>query len=99
MSTLHRVVFGQSTSSIHTHVRSITDPDMLELGAPVVGPYASRPDPAHPTGRHSTCGAGDGTVGDTAPRLTLEQGMAQFAAWCTVSSPLILGFDLANETE
>jgi len=25
--------------------------------------------------------------------------MAQFAAWCTVSSPLVLGFDLGNDTE
>lgn len=74
-------------------------PDMLELGCPVVGPHASRPDPGHPTGRHSMCNASDGTVGDTAPRLSLEQGKAQFAAWCTVSSPLILGFDLGNETE
>jgi hypothetical protein len=38
-------------------------------------------------------------VGDTAPRLSLEQGKAEFAAWCTVSSPLILGFDLGNSTE
>ena len=72
---------------------------MLELGAPVVGPFATRPDLAHPEGRRSICGAGDGTVGDTAPRLTLDQGKAQFAAWCCVSSPLILGFDLGNETE
>ena len=67
-------------------------PDMLELGAPVVGQYAS------PT-RRSLCNATDGTVGDSAPRLSVEQGRAQFAAWCTVSSPLILGFDLGNETE
>ena len=45
------------------------------------------------------CNASDGTVGDTAPRLSVPQGQAQLAGWCTVSSPLILGFDLANETE
>jgi len=72
---------------------------MLELGAPVVGPHAARPDPQHPTGRHSMCNATDGTDGDISPRLNLEQGKAEFAAWCTVSSPLILGFDLGNETE
>lgn len=73
--------------------------DMLELGAPVVGPHAARPDPQHPSGRHSMCNSSDGSKGDSAPRLTLEQGMAEFAAWCTVSSPLILGFDLGNDTE
>ena len=55
---------------------------MLELGTPVVGQYAARPDPAHPTGRHSMCNASDGTNGDTGPRLSLEQGKAEFAAWC-----------------
>ena len=45
------------------------------------------------------CNASDGTVGDSAPRLSIAQGRAQLAGWCTVSSPLILGFDLANETE
>jgi hypothetical protein len=45
------------------------------------------------------CNASDGTVGDSAPRLSFEQAQAQLAGWCTVSSPLILGFDLANETE
>lgn len=55
---------------------------MLELGTPVVGQYAARPDPAHPTGRHSMCNASDGTKGDTGPRLSLEQGKAEFAAWC-----------------
>lgn len=74
-------------------------PDMLELGCPVVGPHASRPDPAHPNGRHSSCSASDAVTGDTGPRLSLEQGKAQFAAWCTVSSPLILAFDLGNTTE
>ena len=68
-------------------------PDMLELGAPVVGEYASS------SGRHSLCNASDGTVGDSAPRFTVEQGKAEFAAWCSVSSPLILGFDLGSETE
>ena len=29
----------------------------------------------------------------------MEQAKAQFAGWCTVSSPLVLGFDMANETE
>jgi hypothetical protein len=75
------------------------DPDMLELGAPVVGVWAPKPTPSHPDGRQSTCGPHDGTHGDTLPRLSLEQGKAQYAAWCTVSSPLILGFDLGNETE
>jgi hypothetical protein len=51
-------------------------PDMLELGAPVVGEYASS------SGRHSMCNASDGTVGDSAPRFTVEQGKAEFAAWC-----------------
>eukprot|EP00729_Bicosta_minor_P020036 gene20036-7338_t len=74
-------------------------PDMLELGTPVVGQHASRPDPTHPNGRHSMCNKSDGTVGDTGPRLSLEQGKAEFAAWCSVSSPLILGFDIGNETE
>ena len=37
----------------------------------------------------SMCNASDGTVGDTAPRLSLEQGKAQLAGWCTVSSPLV----------
>jgi hypothetical protein len=68
-------------------------PDMLELGAPVVGEHATA------SGRRSMCNASDGTVGDSAPRLTVEQGKAEFAAWCTVSSPLVLGFDLGNETE
>jgi hypothetical protein len=75
-------------------------PDMLELGAPVVGPWAATsPRDVGGPPRKSLCGAKDGTVGDTGPRLSLEQGKAQFAAWCSVSSPLILGFDLANETE
>lgn len=74
----------------------VTDPDMLELGAPVVGKYAAtspRDGPNSPQ-RKSTCGPNDGTKGDTAARLTLEQGKAEFAAWCSVSSPLILGFDV-----
>ena len=54
-------------------------PDMLELGCPVLGSFASRPDPGHPEGRRSSCNATDGTSGDTASRLTLEQGKAQFA--------------------
>ena len=45
------------------------------------------------------CNASDGTVGDTAPRLSVPQAQAQLAGWCTVSSPLILGFDIANQTE
>ena len=45
------------------------------------------------------CNASNGTVGDTAPRLSVSQGKAQLAGWCMVSSPLILGFDLANATE
>ena len=71
-------------------------PDMLELGTPVVGQHASRPDPTHPNGRPSLCNKSDGTVGDTGPRLSLEQGKAEFAAWCSVSSPLILGFDIVS---
>ena len=74
-------------------------PDMLELGAPVVGPHAARNQPSRGRQSHSVCNSTDGTAGDSAPRLSLEQGKAQFAGWCTVSSPLVLGFDLANETE
>jgi hypothetical protein len=74
-------------------------PDMLELGAPVVGPHAARYQPSRGRQWKSMCNASDGTVGDTAPRLSISQGQAQLAGWCTVSSPLILGFDLANETE
>lgn len=76
-------------------------PDMLELGAPVVGLWAATSPRNGPGGppRKSLCSSTDGTVGDTGPRLSFEQGKTQFAAWCTVSSPLILGFDLANETE
>ena len=76
-------------------------PDMLELGAPVVGAYAATSPRDGPDGprRKSTCGRADGTKGDTAPRLTLEQGKAEFAAWCTVSAPLVLGLDMGNETE
>ena len=74
-------------------------PDMLELGAPVIGPHAARHQPSRGRQWKSMCNASDGTVGDTAPRLSFEQGQAQLAGWCTVSSPLILGFDLANETE
>ena len=69
---------------------------MLELGAPVVGKYAAtspRDGPNSPP-RKSTCGPSDGTKGDTSARLTLEQGKAEFAAWCSVSAPLILGFDV-----
>ena len=72
---------------------------MLELGAPVVGPHAARNQPSRGRQTHSMCNSSDGTVGDSAPRLSLEQGKAQFAGWCSVSSPLVLGFDLANETE
>ena len=32
-------------------------------------------------------------------RMTLEESAGHFAAWCTVSSPLILSFDLSNLTE
>lgn len=74
-------------------------PDMLELGAPVVGPHAARYQPSRGRQFQSMCNASDGTAGDSAPRLSFEQGQAQLAGWCTVSSPLILGFDLANETE
>jgi hypothetical protein len=70
------------------------DPDMLELGAPVVGPHAARYQPSRGRQTHSLCNASDGTVGDTGPRLSLEQGKAQFAGWCTVSSPLVLGGSL-----
>ena len=51
-------------------------PDMLELGAAVVGAYAATSPRDGPDGprRKSTCGREDGTKGDTAPRLTLEQG-------------------------
>ena len=74
-------------------------PDMLELGAPVVGPHAARYQPSRGDQFRSMCNSTDGTVGDSAPRLSLEQGKAQFAGWCSVSSPLVLGFDLANDTE
>lgn len=77
------------------------DPDMLELGAPVIGTFAAtspRGGPNSPP-RKSTCSSNDTTKGDTGPRLSMEQGRAEFAAWCTVSAPLILGFDLGNETE
>ena len=75
------------------------DPDMLELGAPVVGPHAARYQPSRGRQYRSLCNASDGTTGDTGPRLSMEQAKAQFAGWCTVSSPLVLGFDMANETE
>lgn len=76
------------------------DPDMLEIGAPVVGRFASTwPNKFGPGSRHSMCNGSDGTAGDTAPRLSLEQAKAEFAGWCTVSAPLILGFDLGNDTE
>eukprot|EP01052_Picozoa_sp_SAG31_P020977 SAG31_NODE_1600_length_7791_cov_15.201508_5_plen_214_part_00 len=74
---------------------------MLELGAPVVGKWAAvspRDGPDSPR-RKSKCGPDDGTKGDTGPRLTFEQGKAEFAAWCTVSAPLVLGFDTGNTTE
>ena len=74
-------------------------PDMLELGAPVVGPHAARYQPSRGRQYRSMCNASDGTAGDTGPRLSMEQAKAQFAGWCTVSSPLVLGFDMANETE
>ena len=76
-------------------------PDMLELGAPVVGKYAASSPRNGPTGppRESNCSDHDGTVGDTQPRLSFAQAQAEFAAWCTVSAPLILGFDLGNTTE
>jgi alpha-galactosidase len=32
-------------------------------------------------------------------RLSYAQAQAEFAAWCVVSSPLILSFDMSNETE
>ena len=32
-------------------------------------------------------------------RLTYEQAQGHFGAWCVVSSPLILGFDMSNMTE
>jgi len=76
-------------------------PDMLELGAPVVGKWAAtspRNGPYSPP-RKSNCSATDATGADTGPRLSLEQGKAEFAAWCTVSAPLILGFDMGNRTE
>ena len=72
---------------------------MLELGAPVVGPHAARYQPSRGRQFQSMCNASDGTAGDSAPRLSFEQAQAQLAGWCTVSPPLILGFDLANETE
>ena len=66
--------------------------DLLELGAPVVGPHAARYQPSRGRQYRSMCNASDGTVhGDSAPRLSFEQGQAQFAGWSTVSSPLILG--------
>ena len=74
-------------------------PDMLELGAPVVGPHAARYQPSRGRQFHSMCNASDGTAGDSAPRLSFEQGQAQLAGWCTVSSPLILGFDMLDDSK
>ena len=47
----------------------------------MVGPHAARYQPSRGRQFRSMCNATDPTGQDTGPRLSLEQGKAQFAGW------------------
>ena len=64
------------------------DPDMLEVGVT----NAQLPLP----GKKCNCGP---TMEDPCPPLTVTEARSHFGAWAIVSSPLVLGFNLSDDTQ
>eukprot|EP00054_Salpingoeca_dolichothecata_P005750 m.36015 g.36015 ORF g.36015 m.36015 type:complete len:247 (-) comp15888_c0_seq2:105-845(-) len=85
---------GDNSPSFNTAISNLlyTQP-FLDVARPGCFAYPDMLElgaPAYPLSEETNC---------LPHRLTVEEARGEFAAWCVVSSPLILGFDLGNMTE